>query len=304
MSKFNYIVTEDDVKNKLQIKELLRCHFKLSSRLNKKIKRENLILLNDKSVKTYLVPEAGDILSISMPDELSDFNPEAIPIEIIYEDDDLLVINKQSGIVVHPTKGHHSHTLANGIMKYMLDSKQSFKIRFINRLDMDTSGILVAAKNSHVQDDFTKQVANHLVEKKYLAVVKGILDKDEGIIDLPIGRPDIEKPERAVVNDGSGADSITHYNVIERYKSGYTLVELLLKTGRTHQIRVHLSHMGHPVVGDHLYGGSNVHLIERQALHAQKLSFFKSITKEKLQLEAPIPDDIAQLILKLQQSNK
>ena len=301
MSKFDYIVTEEDVKNGLPIKEILRCNFKLSSRLNKKIKRENLILLNEKSVKTYLLPEAGDILSISMPDEISDFNPEEIPIEIVYEDDDLLVINKQAGIVVHPTKGHHSHTIANGIMKYMLDSKQSFKIRFINRLDMDTSGLLVAAKNSHVQDNFTKQVANHLVEKKYLAVVKGILEKDEGVIDLPIGRPDIEKPERAVVQDSSGADSITHYRVIERYKAGYTLVELILKTGRTHQIRVHMSHMGHPVVGDHLYGGSNVHLIERQALHAYKLSFYKSVTKEKLQLEAPVPDDIAQLIIKLQQ---
>ncbi|MBK5246908.1 MAG: RluA family pseudouridine synthase [Peptostreptococcaceae bacterium] len=300
MSKFNYIVTEDDVNNELQIKALLRYHFKFSSRLNKKIKRENLILLNGKPVKTYLLPAAGDIISISMPEEISDFNPEEIPIEIVYEDDDLLVINKQYGIVVHPTKGHHSHTIANGIMKYMLDSKQSFKIRFINRLDMDTSGILVVAKNSHVQDDFAKQVAMNLVEKKYIAVVKGIVENDEGIIDLPIGRPDIEKPERSVLKDSSGANSITHYKVIERYKTGYTLVELILKTGRTHQIRVHMSHIGHPVVGDHLYGGSNVLLIERQALHAHKLSFFKSVTKEKLQLEAPVPADIAQLISKLQ----
>src|SRR5665648_513932 len=272
MSKFDYIVTEDDVKKELQIKELLRFNFKLSSRLNKKIKRENLILLNGKPVKTYLLPSAGDILSISMPEEISDFIPEAIPIEIIYEDDDLLVINKQSGIVVHPTKGHHSHTIANGVMKYMLDSKQSFKIRFINGLDMDTSGILVVAKNSHVQDDFTKQMAGNKVEKKYIAVVKGLLENDD--------------------------------EVIERYKAGYTLVELILKTGRTHQIRVHMAHIGHPVVGDHLYGGSNVLLIERQALHAHKLSFFKSITKEKLELEAPIPEDIARLIRKLQNSNK
>lgn len=303
MSKFDYIVTEDDVKNELQIKALLRFNFKLSSRLNKKIKRENLILLNGKSVKTYLLPAAGDILSISMPEEISDFIPEAIPIEIVYEDDDLLVINKQSGIVVHPTKGHPSHTIANGVMKYMIDSTQSFKIRFINRLDMDTSGILVVAKNSHVQDDFTKQMAGNKVEKKYIAVVKGILAHDEGIIDLPIGRPDIERPERSVLYDNTGADSITHYKVIERYITGYTLVELILKTGRTHQIRVHMSHIGHPVVGDYLYGGSNVLLIERQALHAHKLSFFKSITKEKLELEAPVPEDIAQLIRKLQDSN-
>ncbi len=304
MSKFNYIVTEDDVKKERQIKELLRLNFNLSSRLNKKIKRENLILLNSKPVKTYLLPDVGDILSISMPEEVSDFIPEPIPIEIVYEDDDLLVINKQAGIVVHPTKGHHSHTMANGVMNYMLESKQSFKIRFINRLDMETSGILVVAKNSHVQDDFTKQMANNKVEKKYMAVLKGILENDEGIVDLPIGRPDMERPERSVLLDDTGADSITHYKVLERYETGYTLVELILKTGRTHQIRVHMSHMGHPVVGDHLYGGANVLLIERQALHAHKLSFYKSVTKEKLQLEAPIPDDIAQLIMKLQNSNK
>lgn len=304
MSKFNYLVTEDDVKKELQIKELLRLNFNLSSRLNKKIKRENLILLNSEPVKTYLIPAVGDILSISMPEEISNFIPEAIPIEIVYEDEDLLVINKQAGIVVHPTKGHPAHTMANGVMQYMLDSKQHFKIRFINRLDMDTSGILVVAKNSHVQDDFTKQMANNKIEKKYIAVLKGNLENDEGIVDLPIGRPDIERPERSVVHDETGADSVTHYKVIERYKTGYTLVELILKTGRTHQIRVHMSHIGHPIVGDHLYGGANVLLIERQALHAHKLSFYKSVTKEKLQLEAPIPDDITQLISKLKNTNR
>lgn len=299
MSEFKYIVTEEDVKKELQIKELLRCNFKFSSRLNKKVKRENLILLNGKSVKTYLLPDVGDIISVRMPDEISDFIPESIPIEIVYEDNDLLVINKQAGIVVHPTKGHHSHTIANGVMKYMLDSKQSFKIRFINRLDMDTSGLLVVAKNSHVQDDFTKQMALNKVEKKYIAIVKGIVKEDEGIINLPIGRPDIEKVERSVMLDDAGSPSITNYKVMERFEKGFTKVELLLGTGRTHQIRVHLSHIGHPVVGDHLYGGSNVRLIERQALHAYKLSFFQPLTNEKLELEAPVPDDISRLIEKI-----
>lgn len=301
MSKFNYIVTDEDVKKELQIKELLRCNFSFSSRLNKKIKREHLILLNGISVKTYLKPLVGDVLSVSFPDEASDFIPEPIPIEIIYEDEELLVINKQAGIVVHPTKGHHSHTIANGVMHYMITSNQSFKIRFINRLDMDTSGILVVAKNSHVQDDFTKQMAANKIKKRYLGVVKGIIEADEGTIDLPIGRPDLEKVERAVLLD-NGSPSITHYKVLERYKKGYTLVELLLGTGRTHQIRVHMSHIGHPIVGDHLYGGSNVLLIERQALHAHKLSFFHSVTQKELQLEAPVPLDICQLIKKIENS--
>jgi len=300
MSEFNYTVTKEDEKKELQIKELLRCNFKLSSRLNKKVKRENLILLNGQPVKTYLVPEVGDILTIRMPDEISDFVPEPIPIHIIYEDEELLVINKQAGIIVHPTKGHHSHTLANGVMKYMLDSGQCFKIRFINRLDMDTSGLLVVAKNSHAQDNFTKQMALNRVQKRYIAIVKGIVPDDEGIINLPIGRPDLEKVERAVILDDTGSPSITHYKVLERYEKGYTKIELLLGTGRTHQIRVHMAHIGHPVVGDHLYGGSNVNLIERQALHAYKLSFYQPMTGEKLELEAPAPDDISRLIEKLQ----
>lgn len=299
MSKFKYIVNENDALNELPIKELLRCHFKFSSRLNKIIKRENLILLNGLPVKTYIIPEAGDIISVKLPEEVSDFTPESIPIEILYEDEDLLIINKQPGLVVHPTKGHPLHTIANGIMKYLLDSNQNFKIRFINRLDMDTSGILMVGKNSHAQDSFTKQSKAGHVIKTYVAVVKGHMVNETGIIDLPIGRPNLEKPERAVMLTGEGTPSTTHYKVLHRYDKGFTLVELILETGRTHQIRVHLSHHGHPVVGDHLYGGSNVHLIERQALHAYKLSFQHPVTGEQMEIIAPIPLDINQLLTKI-----
>jgi len=299
MSKFKYIVNDTDAKNELPIKELLRSHFKFSSRLNKIIKRENLILLNGIPVKTYLIPKVGDEISVMLPEEISDFIPEAIPIEILFEDTDLLILDKQPGIVVHPTKGHPLHTIANGVMKYMMDSNQNFKIRFINRLDMDTSGILLIGKNSHAQDNFTKQTKAEQVVKTYIAVVKGLVKEEAGIIDLPIGRPDLEKPERAVMTCGNGTPSITRFKVIQRFETGYTMMELVLETGRTHQIRVHLAHQGYPVVGDHLYGGSNVLLIERQALHAHKLSFLHPITKEKMEIFAPIPKDMTCLISKI-----
>lgn len=298
MHKFNYIVTAEDIKNESRIKELIRSNFSFSSRLNKKIKRENLILLNGHPVKTFLHPSLGDVLSINLPAEASDFVPEDIPLHILYEDDDLLVLNKQPGIVVHPTKGHPAHTLSNGIMKYILDTDKHFKIRFINRLDMDTSGILVVGKNSHTQDNFTKQMSLNQVKKTYTAVVKGILEEDEATINLPIGQANSEKVERCVMPEG-GSPSVTHYRVLERYKKGFTLVELLLETGRTHQIRVHLSHLGYPVVGDHLYGGSNVNLIERQALHSTKLSFRHPVSNELLEIEAPLPSDILELIEKI-----
>jgi 23S rRNA pseudouridine1911/1915/1917 synthase len=181
-------------------------------------------------------------------------------------------------------------------MKYMLDHHQSFKIRFVNRLDMDTSGLIVVAKNAHSQADFMKQSQAGKVEKRYLALVKGWMTENEGTIDLPIGRPE-GQVQREVMEDGQ--PSITHYTVVKRFDSGYTLVELLLETGRTHQIRVHLTHLGHPIVGDHLYGGGNAFLIERQALHAKYLSFRHPITGENLKLSAELPEDIKNLIAKL-----
>lgn len=294
-SKFEYIVTEED--QDAPVKALIRSKFTFSSRLMSKLKRGDYIYVNGKSVKLYLPANVGDVISVVFPEEKSDFIPEAIHINLVFEDKDLLIINKQSGYVVHPTKGHPVHTMANGIMKYMLDTHQNFKIRFINRLDMDTSGLLVVAKNSHSQDDFTKQMKENKVAKRYVALVKGTLPQDSGTINLPLGRPDEERVQREVMEGGQ--PSVTHYTVLERYEKGYTLVELLLETGRTHQIRVHLSHIGYPVVGDHLYGGENPWLIERQALHARYLSFYHPVSGALLEVEAPLPQDILDAIEKV-----
>jgi 23S rRNA pseudouridine1911/1915/1917 synthase len=253
--------------------------------------------LNGAPVNPWVVPKAGDCLAVSIPDEISYFPPEPIAIQAIYEDDDLLIINKQPGVVVHPTNGHPDHTIANGVTQYMLDTNQSFKIRFINRLDRDTSGLLAMGKNSHAQDGFVKQMKAGLVEKKYLAIVKGIFADDQGTIDEPLGRPDPDQVHRGVVVDGH--PSITHFRVVQRFASGYTLLELILETGRTHQIRVHLSHLGYPVVGDTLYGIADDDLIKRQALHAESLSFFHPVTGAPLNLTAPLPKDMADLLARL-----
>lgn len=293
--KFEYIIKENE--KELPIKELLKRHFGFSSRLMTKLKVNDCVRLNGSLVKMYQKGEAGDRISVALPREKSDFVPENIPIEVIYEDDDLLIINKQPGYVVHPTKGHPCHTMANGIMSYMLTNHKHFKIRFINRLDMDTSGLLAVAKNSHCQDDLSKQMSENSVVKKYTAVVKGLMEEEEGTIDLPIDREHEDHVKRTVTGDGY--PSVTHYKVLERFEKGYTMVELVLETGRTHQIRVHMSHIGHPIVGDVLYGEASVWLIERQALHAKYLSFRHPVTGRFMELEAPLPGDIQALLEKI-----
>jgi len=245
----------------------------------------------------YQKGNPGDRITVSLPKEKSDFEPENIPITVVFEDEDLLIINKQPGYVVHPTKGHPCHTMTNGIMNYILENNKHFKIRFINRLDMDTSGLLAVAKNSHCQDDMSKQMSENGVMKKYVAIVKGIIAEEEGTVDLPIDREHEDHVKRAVLENGY--PSVTHYKVLERFEKGYTMVELVLETGRTHQIRVHMSHIGHPIIGDVLYGEASVWLIERQALHAKYLAFRHPVTGQFMELEAPLPEDMLALIEKI-----
>lgn len=320
MAEFNYIVTEDD--KELTISKLLKRNYNFSSRLMAKLKSEELIYLNGEKAKNWIVPAVGDKLTVILPTETSDFPPEDIPINVIFEDENILVINKQPGFVVHPTKGKPYNTMANGIMNKMIHDGENYKIRFANRLDMNTSGLLVVAKNSFSQDNLVKQMQHDGIEKRYIAVVDGIIDEDSGTINMPIGRPDPNEVERWILSeDKGGYPSITRYFVKERYPkkdNGYTLVELKLDTGRTHQIRVHMSYFGHPVTGDHLYNNGDPFLyrethgdfrrdegyfetptskyISRQALHAYKLSFNHPVTGEKMEFLAPIPDDIENLI--------
>lgn len=328
MAKFTYIVKESD--RELSIKELLSRNFSFSSRFMTKLKQNRLIFLNGESMPGWVLPNPGDVITVVTPEETSDFPPEAIPISIVYEDEDLLVINKQPGIVVHPTKGKPCHTIANGLMKRMLDKGESYKIRFVNRLDMNTSGLLIVAKNSYAQDNLTKQMKTDHIQKKYMAIVSGVMAQDSGTIDLPLGRPDPNEVERWVVPvEEGGYPSVTHFKVLKRFKKN-TLVELQLETGRTHQIRIHLAYIGHPIEGDHLYCHGDpfeyrrIHgdprpsldgspgprmetnpeivsdIINRQALHAFSLTFKHPVTGERLHLEAPLPDDMKRALAYLE----
>lgn len=297
MTEFKHVVTIEDKDQDLDIKGIMRQHFKFSSRLRNKIKREKLIRLDGQQTPNWIKPDPGQVVSIKLPEEKSEFEAENIPIDIAYEDNDLLIINKQPYIVVHPTKGHPTGTLTNAIMYHINETKQTFKIRFMNRLDRDTSGLVAIAKNPHCQSAFMKQSQAGLVEKRYVAIVKGIIPDDEGTIDLPIGRPFEDSVERAVIPDG--APSVTHYKVLERFSKGFTMLELELETGRTHQIRVHLSHIGYPIVSDHLYGIEEHDLIGRQALHAKKLSMIHPVTNEPLSWDTDLPDDFKELIEKI-----
>lgn len=294
--RYSYIITEAD--QDYTIKEILKRRMKLSSRLQRKLKRQGQVLLNGKAVRQYEKGLAGDRLVVGMPAEISHFPPEKMFLDIIYEDRDILLINKPAGLVVHPTKGHQSGTLAHGLMFYMLERGESYKIRFINRLDMNTSGLVLVGKNSFCQDAFTKQAQSGQVEKIYRAIVRGILPEDRGLIDLPIGKPGEDSIKRAIMEDGY--PSVTSYEVMERFEkagtSGFTMVKIRLETGRTHQIRVHLAHIGHPVAGDSLYGEVIEGVLERQALHGEELHFIHPVNGNRLNFIAPLPEDMEAFI--------
>lgn len=294
MTQFIHKVTSED--DGMEVREITRKYFDFSARLRNRIKRQKLTMRNGLPTEGWHRVREGDIISITLPQEHSYFPPEDIPVDIVYEDDDLMVINKQPGIVVHPTNGCKSGTCANALAHYMEETGHIFKIRFVNRLDRDTSGLLLVAKNAYCQNHITDQMKKDLIHKKYIAIVKGIVSSEKGTIDLPIGRPDLEDIRRGVHPDG--APSVTHYEVLE-YLNGHTLIELRLQTGRTHQIRVHMSHIGHPVLGDSLYDVEAPDLIGRQALHAAGLSLIHPITKEQMDFEAPIPEDMQEVIKKL-----
>ena len=291
MAEFKHTVTKEEEGK--EVKDIMRMHFDFSSRLRNKIKREKLVFLNGEVTQGWYKVAVGDVVSVDLPEEKSNFPAQDIPLYPVYEDDDLLLLNKQPGLIVHPTKGHPVGTVANALMHYQEIHHQSWKIRFVNRLDMDTSGLLIVAKNAYCQNDLTNQMKGNHLKKTYVAIVSGVIEEDSGTVDLPIGRPDPIDVRRGVMADG--APSVTHYKVLERFRN-YTLLELKLETGRTHQIRVHMSHIGHPVLSDHLYGEEKPYIIERQALHAKELTFQHPATGEPMTVTAPLPEDMKKAI--------
>jgi 23S rRNA pseudouridine1911/1915/1917 synthase len=278
-------------KEDLNLEEFL-FNMDVSGRLFRKLYKEKNIFVNGKFRRKGLTLNAGDLVSICMGKEQENITPDPIPINIIYEDFDLLILNKQSNIVVHPTKSHQHNTLSNGISYYFKEKGINKKIRFVNRLDMDTTGILIVAKNPFSHQQMALQFEANEVEKRYLAIVSGVVEKDEDLIDLPIGREEDKSIRKIVTEEGQKA--LTKYKVIERYKNA-TLVDVQIFTGRSHQIRVHFHHIGHPIIGDTLYNEEDPY-IKRQALHSHYLNIKHPRTKEEIEFKAPLPKDMEELI--------
>ncbi|HGM1529321.1 TPA: RluA family pseudouridine synthase [Clostridioides difficile] len=280
----------------MTLKEVLLDKLNFSVRSLSKMKREKSVLVNGVYKKPSLKVYSGDLIEVKIDEEKANFEPQDLNLQIIYDDFDIIMVNKPPFMVVHPTKSHYDKTIANGISYYIDNQKENVKIRFVNRLDMNTSGLVIVAKNAYAHHTLSTAMSENKVEKKYITVVDGIIKENEGTIDEPIYRPTEDSIKRII--DERGQSSITHYKVIERLENA-TVLEVSLETGRTHQIRVHMAHIGHGIIGDELYGCVDEKLINRQALHAHKLEFEQPRTKEKLKFKADIPEDMKELISKL-----
>ncbi len=273
------------------------------SRVNaQRLISEGKILVNGKSVKhSYKTQENDEITMEQEEPKEVELKAENIPLEIIYEDKDIIVVNKPKGMVVHPANGNPDGTLVNAVMAICKDSLSGIggELRpgIVHRLDKDTSGIIIVAKNDKAHINLSEQIKNHKVEKTYIALVKGNVKENQATINMPIGRSNKDRKKMAVTKNGKTA--ITHFKVLKRYDK-YTLLEVKIETGRTHQIRVHLSQIGYPIVGDMVYSnGKNEWGIEGQCLHAKSLKFKHPITGKEMYLEAPLPEYFQKILHEL-----
>lgn len=289
-----YRVKNDNDNQK--VSQILRNHLKLSRGEMRRIKRCAGLMVNDQTVRLNSLVKEGDLIRVNLQDDDDQpVIPQDIPLDIIFEDEHILVVNKPSNMLVHPLSYHVLNTLANGVIYHWQQQGHNSKFRAVSRLDKDTSGVILIAKSSYICHQLSGQMKNNMCRREYLAVVHKRITADSGIIDFPIGRPYDNSLIFGVTPQGK--EAITHFTVIQRFAGG-SLVKLRLETGRTHQIRVHMRHLGHPLMGDDLYGGS-LDLIQRQALHSWRLEFNHPVTKEHMRLEAPLPADMTSLIQKL-----
>jgi 23S rRNA pseudouridine1911/1915/1917 synthase len=274
------------------------------------------VLVNDEPVKSNYKIKPNDIISVLLPGPVREFEmiPENIPFEIVYEDDDILVVNKAAGMVVHPGHGNYTSTLLNALSFYLQEQPEAVP-SLLHRIDKDTSGVLLIGKNDHAQTMLSKQFFDHSIKRKYVALVWGDVKEDQGTIEGHIGRNPHDRLQMFVFPDGEqGKPAITHFDVLERF--GYvTLIECRLETGRTHQIRAHLKFFGHPLFNDEKYGGDKIlkgttfskykqfiqncfKIIPRQALHARLLGFVHPSTQKEMIFETPLPSDMLEVIAK------
>lgn len=279
----------------------------ISRSMVQKLLDEEKITVNDKIQKASYKVQAFDKIQINIetPKEVK-IEPQDIPLDIVYEDNDILVVNKQKGLVVHPANGNPDGTLVNAIMAHCKDSLSGIggELRpgIVHRLDKDTSGLLIIAKNDKAHIQVSQQIKDREVKKTYIALVRGTIVEDEATINMPIGRSTKDRKKMAVTKNGK--EAVTHFKVLNRYttnKGSYTLLEIKIDTGRTHQIRVHMAEIGHPIIGDGVYSnGKNEFGVEGQCLHARRLEFVHPITEKEMKLEAPLPEYFQKIIEQLE----
>lgn len=271
-----------------------------------KLIREGHVQVNDKVQKANYRLKTEELVTIEIPDAVNTpIMPENIPLDILYEDEDILIVNKAKGMVVHPSAGHFSGTLVNAILYHCKDSLSGIngEIRpgIVHRIDMDTTGSLIVCKNDESHVFIAEQIKEHTVNRKYRGIVCGVIKDESGTIDAPVGRHPIDRKKMAV-NEKNGKHAVTHFQVLERF-SHYTYLEFSLETGRTHQIRVHMASIGHPLLGDALYSnGKSPYKLQGQTLHAMTIGFIHPRTREYLEVTAPLPEYFNKILTDLRQN--
>ena len=272
----------------------------LSRSYNQKLIKEERLFVNDKPQKASYRIKEDDEIRFQIPEAAKpDITAEEIPLSILYEDEDILIVDKPKGMVVHPAPGHYSATLVNAVMFHCKENLSGIgglmRPGIVHRIDKDTTGSLIICKNDAAHKHISEQLKAHTITRKYRAIVHGRLNEEEGRIDAPIGR-DIKDRKKMAVNEKNGKEAVTHYKVLQHFRE-YTYIECSLETGRTHQIRVHMAHIGHPLLGDPLYSGYKTRFqLEGQTLHAMTLGVIHPTSGEYLEVEAPLPDYFVHLL--------
>ncbi len=282
---------------------LADCMEDVSRSYLKKLIKDGRVEANGEKVKASSMVKEGDVITVEMPKvKKHEASPQDIPVDILYEDDDIIVVDKERGMVVHPAPGNYDNTLVNALLYHCKGRLSSIngveRPGIVHRIDKDTSGILVVAKTDAAHRELVRMFARHEPDREYIAAVKGVVSENGARIEAPVGRHPVDRKKMAV-NTKNGKYAVTHFTVLERFKSA-TLIKAVLETGRTHQIRVHMSYIGHPLIGDEVYGKkADRYSIRGQALHAKSLGFNHPVTGEKMKFSSEPPDDFKKLIEEL-----
>lgn len=300
----NYTLVIDGEKGRLD-KVVAEKITNLSRTKIKELVKDKNILVNKKFEKVSYKVQSGDVIDITIPPvKPLSLEAENLHLDIVYEDSDVIVVNKPQGMVVHPSAGHPDHTLVNGLLYHtrdLADSPEGFRPGIVHRIDKDTSGLLMIAKNDKARESLEKQLSEKINKREYLAIVHGNFEVKNGIINAPIGRNPNNRKQMAV--NPKGKDAVTHFTVLEQFKN-YSLVKCVLETGRTHQIRVHMKYIGHPLAGDPLYGPKKTLSGHGQFLHAKTLGFYQPSTNDWLEFSAPLPTIFEKQLENLRQEMK